>query len=241
MKPSVYNGYGKWELIYRPCIYYMNNAFIFLSQAKDLTNSLLTNMNSLNSLSLSSGSRTAPMQTGTLSSGFSSTPTMAGMGTLAPISNGFNSPMGFQTAGMGMQTTAPGVYGGMASTNSTPNFNALSQNQNQSSKPADMSALDSLFSANKPKVSLNQMVPKPATGAAPSPWINQLGAGQPSQTAPMQALPMGMTGVQGGFGMQANPFFSPQNFSQPAAAPTMNTGMLKQSMSVNNDLKDLFG
>ncbi|KAK2832448.1 hypothetical protein Q7C36_015910 [Tachysurus vachellii] len=211
------------------------------TQAKDLTSSLLNNMNSLNSLSLSSGSRTAPMQTGTLSSGFSSTPTMAGMGTLAPISNGFNSPMGFQTAGMGMQTTAPGVYGGMASTNSTPNFNALSQNQNQSSKPADMSALDSLFSANKPKVSLNQMVPKPATGAAPSPWINQLGAGQPSQTAPMQALPMGMTGVQGGFGMQANPFFSPQNFSQPAAAPTMNTGMLKQSMSVNNDLKDLFG
>ncbi|XP_027009740.1 SCY1-like protein 2 isoform X2 [Tachysurus fulvidraco] len=212
------------------------------TQAKDLTSSLLNNMNSLNSLSLSSGSRTAPMQTGTLSSGFSSTPTMAGMGTLAPISNGFNSPMGFQTAGMGMQTTAPGVYGGMASTNSTPNFNALSQNQNQSSKPADMSALDSLFSANKPKVSLNQMVPKPATGVAPSPWINQLGAGQPSQTAPMQALPIGMTGVQGGFGMQANPFFSPQNFSQPAAAaPTMNTGMLKQSMSVNNDLKDLFG
>ncbi|KAG7320235.1 hypothetical protein KOW79_016088 [Hemibagrus wyckioides] len=213
------------------------------AQAKDLTSSLLNNMNSLNSLSMSSGSRTTPMQTGALSSGFSSTPTMAGMGTMAPISNGFNSPMGFQTGGMGMQPTAPGVYGGMASTNSTPNFSALSQNQNQnqSSKPPDMSALDSLFSANKPKVSLNQMAPKPATGNAPSPWINQFGAGQPSQTAPMQAVPMGMTGVQGGFGMQANPFFSPQNFSQPAAAPTMNTGMLKQSMSVNNDLKDLFG
>lgn len=199
-------------------------------------------MTSLNSLSLNSGPRTAPLQTGTITSGFSSTPTMAGMGTMAPISNGFNSPMGFQTGGMGVRPTAPAVYGGMAVTSSTSNFSALSQNQNQSSKPADMSALDSLFSANKPKVSLNQMAPKPAVGTAPSPWSNQFGTGQPSQTAPMQAVPMGMTGVQGGFGMQANPFFSPQNFSQPApAAPTRNTGMLKQSMSVNNDLKDLFG
>lgn len=218
----------------------MNDAF-FLSQAKDLTSSLLNNMASLNSVSLSSGSRTAPMQAGALSSGFSSTPTMAGMGTMAPISNGFNSPMGFQTGGMGTRPTAPGLYGGMAGTSSTPNFSTLSQNQNQnqSSKPPDMSALDSLFSASKPKVSLSQMVPKPASSTAPSPWMNQFGSGQPSQTAPMQAVPMGMTGVQGGFGMQANPFFNPQNFSQPAAAPP--TGMLKQTMSVNTDLKDLFG
>lgn len=213
--------------------------FFLLSQAKDLTSSLLNNMTSLNSLSLNSGSRAAPMQTGALSPGFSSTPAMTGMGTMAPISNGFNSPMGFQTGGMGMRATAPSHYGGISNTSSTPNFSALSQNQ--SGKPPDMSALDSLFSANKPKVSLNQMGPKPATGTAPSPWISQFGTGQPSQTAPMQAVPMGMTGVQGGFGMQANPFFSPQNFSQPAAAPTMNTGMLKQSMSINNDLKDLFG
>ncbi|MCJ8743213.1 hypothetical protein PDJAM_G00091110 [Pangasius djambal] len=213
------------------------------TQAKDLTSSLLNNMTSLNSLSLNPGSRTAPMQTGALSSGFSSTPSVAGMGTMAPISNGFNSPMGFQTGGMGMRPTTPGLYGGMAGTNSTPNFSALSQNQsqNQSSKPPDMSTLDSLFSASKPKVSLNQMVSKPAAGITPSPWINQFGTGQSSQTAPMQAVPMGMMGVQGGFGMQANPFFSPQNFSQPAAAPpTVNTGV-KQSMSVNNDLKDLFG
>lgn len=212
------------------------------TQAKDLTSSLLNNMSSLNSLSLTSGSRTAPMQTGALSSGFPSTPTVAGMGTMAPISNGFNPPMGFQTGGMGVRPTAPGLYGGIAGTSSTANFSVLSQNQNQSSKAADMSALDSLFSGNKPKVSLNQMAPKPAAGTAPSPWINQFGTAQPSQTAPMQAVPMGMTGAQGGFGMQANPFFSPQNFSQPAAAaPTMHTGMLKQSMSVNNDLKDLFG
>lgn len=220
----------------------MNNAFFFLSQAKDLTSSLLNSMTSLNSLSLNSGSRSSPMQTGAHSSGFSSTPAMAG--TMAPISNGFNSPMGFQTGGMGMRPAAPALYGGMGGTSSTPNFSALSQNQNQSGKPSDMSALDSLFSASKPKVSLNQMVPKPGAGTAPSPWINQFGTGQPSQTAPMQAVPMGMTGMQGGFGVQANPFFSPQNFSQhaaAAAAPTMNTGMLKQSMSVNNDLKDLFG
>ncbi|XP_072530283.1 SCY1-like protein 2 isoform X1 [Salminus brasiliensis] len=213
------------------------------TQAKDLTSSLLNNMTSLNSLSLSSGPRTAPMQTGgTLSSGFSSGSNMSSMGT---ISNGFNSTMGFHTGGMsmGVRPATPGLYGGMATTTSTPNFSALTQNQNQTqpSKPPDMSALDSLFSASKPKVSLNQMTSKPAAApAAPSPWLNQFGSGQP-QTAGMQAAPMGMAGVQGGFGMQANPFFNPQNFSQPAANATMNTGMLKQSTSVNNDLKDLFG
>uniref|UniRef100_A0A8C1YCT3 Protein kinase domain-containing protein n=1 Tax=Cyprinus carpio TaxID=7962 RepID=A0A8C1YCT3_CYPCA len=182
---------------------------------------------------------------GTISSTFPAGPTMGGMGTMG-ISNGFNSPMGFQTGGMGMgmRPAAPGLYGGMATTTSTPNFNALTQNQNQShpSKPTDMSALDSLFTSSKPKVSMNQMAPKPAPGAiAPSPWLSQFGTGQPSQTAPMQVTPMGMTGVQGGFGMQANPFFNPQNFSQPVASSTMNTGMMKQSASVNNDLKDLFG
>uniref|UniRef100_A0A3B4DDP3 Protein kinase domain-containing protein n=1 Tax=Pygocentrus nattereri TaxID=42514 RepID=A0A3B4DDP3_PYGNA len=211
------------------------------TQAKDLTSSLLNNMTSINSLSLNSGPRTVPMQSGTLSSGFSSGSTMSGMGT---ISNGFNSTMGFQTGGvgMGMRPATPSLYGGMATTTSTPNFSTLAQNQNQPSKPPDMSALDSLFSANKPKVSLNQMASKPATGAAaPSPWLNQFGTGHPTQTAGVQAVPLGMPGVQGGFGMQANPFFNPQNFSQPATAPTMNTGMLKQSTSVNTDLKDLFG
>lgn len=212
------------------------------TQAKDLTSSLLNNMTSLNTLSLSSGPRTTPMQTGgTLSSGFSSGPNMSGMGTM---SNGFNSNMVLHAGGMGMRPATPGLYGGMATTTSTPNFSALTQNQTQPSKPPDMSALDSLFSASKAKVSLNQMTPKPVSGpAAPSPWLNQFGAGQPSQTAGMQAAPMGMAaaGAQGGFGMQANPFFNPQNFSQPGANPTMNTGMLKQSTSVNNDLKDLFG
>lgn len=145
---------------------------------------------------------------------------------------------------MAMRPATPGLYGGMATTTSAPNFSALTQNQNQNQtgKPPDMSALDSLFASNKPKVSLNQMAPKPAQGTiAPTPWVNQFGTGQPSQTAPIQAPPMGMTGVQGGFGMQANPFFNPQNFSQPVASSTMNTGMIKQSASVNNDFKDLFG
>ncbi|XP_043092665.1 SCY1-like protein 2 isoform X2 [Puntigrus tetrazona] len=214
-------------------------------QAKDLTSSLLNNMTSLNSLSLNSGTRTMPMQGSTIPSTFPAGPTMSGMGTMG-ISNGFNSPMGFQTGsmGMGMRPAAPSLYGGMATTTSTPNFGALSQNQNQNqpSKPADMSALDSLFTSSKPKVSMNQMAPKPTPGAtAPSPWLSQFGPGQPSQNAPMQATPMGMTGVQGGFGMQANPFFNPQNFSQPVASSTMNPGAMKQSASVSNDLKDLFG
>uniref|UniRef100_A0A672Q9H0 Protein kinase domain-containing protein n=1 Tax=Sinocyclocheilus grahami TaxID=75366 RepID=A0A672Q9H0_SINGR len=211
--------------------------------AKDLTSSLLNTMTSVNNLSLNSGSRTIPMQGGTVSSTFPAGPTMGGMGTMG-VSNGFNSPMGFQTGGMGMgmRPAAPCLYGGMATTTSAPNFSALTQNQNQPSKPTDMSALDSLFTSSKPKVSMNQMAPKPAPGAtAPSPWLSQYGTGQPSQTAPMQATPMGMTGVQGGFGMQANPFFNPQNFSQPVASSTINAGVMKQSASVNNDLKDLFG
>uniref|UniRef100_A0A671QTU7 SCY1-like protein 2 n=1 Tax=Sinocyclocheilus anshuiensis TaxID=1608454 RepID=A0A671QTU7_9TELE len=212
-------------------------------QAKDLTSSLLNTMTSVNNLSLNSGTRTIPMQGSTVSSTFPAGPTMGGMGTMG-VSNGFNSPMGFQTGGMGMgmRPAAPGLYGGMATTTSAPNFSALTQNQNQPSKPTDMSALDSLFTSSKPKVSMNQMAPKPAPGAtAPSPWLSQYGTGQPSQTAPMQATPMGMTGVQGGFGMQANPFFNPQNFSQPVASSTINAGVMKQSASVNNDLKDLFG
>lgn len=214
-------------------------------QAKDLTSSLLNSMTSLNNLALNSGPRTMPMQGGTISSTFPAAPTMGGMGTMG-ASNGFNSPMGFQTGGMvmAMRPATPGLYGGMATTTSAPNFSALTQNQNQNQpgKPPDMSALDSLFASNKPKVSLNQMAPKPVQGTtAPSPWLNQFGTGQPSQTAPIQATPMGMTGVQGGFGMQANPFFNPQNFSQPVASSTVNTGVMKQSASVNNDFKDLFG
>ncbi|KAG9345683.1 hypothetical protein JZ751_008827 [Albula glossodonta] len=204
------------------------------SQAKDLTSSLMNNMTSLSSLSLATG----PRQAAPMSAGFPPAAPMGGMGAMGTMSNGFNSGMGFPSPGMNMgvrPAAAPApMYGGMATTTSTPNFSALTQNQ--PSKPPDMSALDNLFTPQKPKVTLNQMAPMPG----PSPWLNQFGSQQPAQATP---LPMG--GAQGGFGMQANPFFNPQNFSQPTpvpqAMPPMNTGVIRQSTSVNNDLKDLFG
>ncbi|KAL0963033.1 hypothetical protein UPYG_G00348740 [Umbra pygmaea] len=206
------------------------------TQAKDLTSSLLNNMTSLGSLALTSPPRPGPVQGSTIATYPSTTP----LGSMAQVSNGYNPAMVFQTGGMGIRPPGPSLYGGMATTTSTPNFGALTQNQG-STKTPDMSALDSLFTSNKPKVSLNQMAPpKPNPGTTP--WLNQYGPAQPSQTAPMQGTPLGMGGVPSGFGMQANPFFSPQNFSQPTAAPGMNPGGgLKQSTSVNNDLKDLFG
>uniref|UniRef100_A0A3B5ARJ3 SCY1 like pseudokinase 2 n=1 Tax=Stegastes partitus TaxID=144197 RepID=A0A3B5ARJ3_9TELE len=209
-------------------------------KTKDLTSSLLSNMTSLSSMPLANTPRPAPVQGTTMPAFPSSSPMVGSMG--APVSNGFNTPMGFQAGGMGMgmRPTGPGLYGGMATTTSTPNFGALTQNQGPpGSKAPDMSALDNLFTPNKPKVTLNQMGPKPPPGAN-SPWLSQYGSAQNPQTQ-MQGVPVGMGGVPSGFGMQANPFFSPQNFSQPAAAPSMNPSGVKHSASVNNDLKDLFG
>uniref|UniRef100_A0A3Q3S615 SCY1 like pseudokinase 2 n=1 Tax=Mastacembelus armatus TaxID=205130 RepID=A0A3Q3S615_9TELE len=204
------------------------------SQTKDLTSSLLNNMTSLNSLSLANTARPAPVQ-GTTISAFPS------MGTA--VSNGFNPAMGFQAGGMGMgmRPTGPSLYGGMAATTSTPNFGAITQNQGhigQTNKAPDMSALDSLFTPSKPKVTLNQMSPMVTSGAN-TPWVSQFGSAQTAQTQ-MQGASVGMGGVPS-FGVQANPFFSPQNFSQPAAAPSMNQSGIKHSASANNDLKDLFG
>lgn len=215
---------------------------ICMLQTKDLTSSLLNNMTSLNSLSLANTARPASVQ-GTTNAAFpSSTPMLGSMG--GQVSNGFNPPMGFQAGGMGMgmRPTGPGLYGGMATTTSTPNFGALTQNQGpigQTNKAPDMSALDSLFTPSQPKVTLNQMGPKPTPGTN-TPWLNQFGSAQNAQTQ-MQGASVGMGGVPSGFGMQANPFFSPQNFSQPAAAPSLNQSGIKHSASVNNDLKDLFG
>ncbi|MEQ2178263.1 hypothetical protein GOODEAATRI_012237 [Goodea atripinnis] len=125
-------------------------------------------MTSLNSLSLASSARPSPVQ-GTTMSTFPSSSPMVG-----PVSNGFNPSMGFQTGGigMGMRPSGPGLYGGMASTTSTPNFGALAQNQGPSgltNRPPDMSALDNLFTPNKPKVSLNQIGPQAAPGGS-TPW-----------------------------------------------------------------------
>uniref|UniRef100_A0A8C9YUG4 SCY1 like pseudokinase 2 n=1 Tax=Sander lucioperca TaxID=283035 RepID=A0A8C9YUG4_SANLU len=200
------------------------------TKTKDLTSSLLNSMTSLNSLSLANTARPAPAQGTTIPAFPSSGPMAGSMG--APVSNGFNPPMGFQTGGMGI-----GMGMGI-----TPNFGALTQNQGpvgQTNKAPNLSALDSLFTPSQPKVTLNQMGPK-ATPGTNTPWLNQFGSAQNAQT-PMQGAPVGMGGVPSGFGMQANPFFSPQNFSQPAAAPSLNQSGIKHSSSVNNDLKDLFG
>uniref|UniRef100_A0A3B3RVM9 SCY1 like pseudokinase 2 n=1 Tax=Paramormyrops kingsleyae TaxID=1676925 RepID=A0A3B3RVM9_9TELE len=201
------------------------------TQTKDLTSSLLNNVASLGSLSLGSGPKPVPAQGAMVPAGFPSASPMGSVGSMPGMSNGYSPGMGFP---MGATRPAgPGLYGGMATTTSTPSFTSLAQSQ--PNKAPDLSALDSLFGPQKPKVSLNQMVPMPAPMAAPgapSPWVNQFGA---QQTQPVAPLAMG--GAPAAFGMQANPFFSPQNFSQTTANP----GKLQQSASVNNDLKDLFG
>lgn len=227
----MFNSHSLW------CIF-----FYFLLQAKDLTSSLLNNMTSLNSLSLANTARPAPVQSSTISGFPSSSPMMGSMG--GPVSNGFNTQMGFSAGGIGMAMRPPGpsLYGGMATTTSTPNFGALTQHQGPSK---DLSALDNLFSPSQPKVTLNQMGPKSTQGTNAA-WLQQYGPAHNSQTQ-MQGASLGAGGVPGGFGMQANPFFSPQNFPQgtPAAAggavPSLHQSGVKQSASVNNDLKDLFG
>lgn len=208
-------------------------------QAKDLTSSLLNNMTSLNSLSLANAPRPAPVQGSTMAA-FPSSGTMMGpMG--AQISNGFNTPMSFQTGGMGMGVRPPGPAhygGGMATTTSTPNFGAFNQHQGPNKTP-DMSALDSLFKPSQPKVTLNQMGPKAPPGTNNT-WLQQFG-GTPNAQTQMQGASVPLGGVPGGFGMQANPFFSPQNFSQPAAAASLGQSGVNHSSSVSSDLKDLFG
>ncbi|XP_077400951.1 SCY1-like protein 2 isoform X2 [Vanacampus margaritifer] len=187
------------------------------SQTKDLTSSLLTNMASLNTMSLTNTPRPPVAQ---------ASPAMSAFPSSSMVSNGFNPAMGFPTAsmgGMGMRPAGPAVYGGMASAASTPNFGAVAQNHGQ----VNMSALDNLFTSNKPKVPLNQIAPGGGT-----PWLGQFTPAQNAQPV-MQGAPAA------GFGMQANPFFSPQNFSQTAAAA--NQSGLKHSTSANNDLQDLFG
>ncbi|XP_062339515.1 SCY1-like protein 2 isoform X2 [Osmerus eperlanus] len=202
-------------------------------QAKDLSSSLLASMPSLGSLSLSPCPRPGPLQASPMPAFPSSRP--------PSITNGFNPAVAFPAGGLGLAMRPPGpsLYGGMATTTSTPNFSSLTQPPSgPPGRTPDMSALDSLFTPNKPKVSLNQMGPKPAPVAG-TPWLGQFGTVQPSP-APMQPAPPAMGGGSG-FGMQANPFFSPQNFAPPSAAPSGMQGGLKQSTSVNNDLKDLFG
>ncbi|XP_077566172.1 SCY1-like protein 2 [Stigmatopora nigra] len=180
------------------------------SKTKDLTNSLLNNMASLNTMSMTNTPR-QPMAQSVFPSPC----------TGPPISNGFNFP---PTVNMATNTRPPGssVFSGMPTTTSTPNFGAMVQNNSQ----MNMSALDNLFTSNKPKMSLNQMAPVNS-----NPWLGQFA---PNTQPAMHGGPVA------GFGMQANPFFTPQNYSQPSPAAANQSGM-KNSTSVNNDLKDLFG
>ncbi|KAM9312834.1 SCY1-like protein 2 [Gastrophryne carolinensis] len=218
-------------------------------QTKDLTMTLMENMTSLNSLS---GDGSKPTM-----SGFSSLGSMPGsvgftspvdnMGVNRNVQNGLNSNAGFQTSGFStvsaypnhnfFTSTAPVGVNAMVPM-STPtnmqNFNTLSSpsgmlQQNSFSKPAPtMSSLDSLFGPQKPKVSMNQM-----SQQKPSPWVNQFVSPQSSQTMSGTMTQTGMMG-QTGFGVQSNPFFNPQGFTQP-------TNAMKSSISASNDLKDLFG
>ena len=97
-------------------------------------------------------------------------------------------------------------------------------------RPTDMSALNNLFGPQKPKVSMNQL-----SQQKPNQWLNQFvpPQGSPGMGSSVMGTQVNVMG-QSAFGMQANPFFNPQNCAQP---PTTMTS----SSSASNDLKDLFG
>lgn len=216
-------------------------------QTKDLTDTLMgNNMSSLASLSVNTPKISAP-------STFASVPSMGlSMMFSTPVdntkrnlANGLNGNMAFQTSGFSMPPnpnqnffSSPGTPGmtkmALGTPSTLPNFNAVSvppaaATQTQQ-RPPDMSALNNLFGPQKPKVSMNQL-----SQQKPNQWLNQFvppqgspGAGSSATGTQMNVM------VQSAFGMQANPFFSPQNFTQP---PTTMTS----SSSASNDLKDLFG
>ncbi|KAF6121611.1 SCY1 like pseudokinase 2 [Phyllostomus discolor] len=218
-----------------------------VKQTKDLTDTLMdNNVSSLTSLSVSVPKSSA-------SSTFTSVPPMGlGMMFSTPIdntkrnlTNGLNANMGFQTSGFSMPVntnqnffsspSTPGVTTMPLGTPSAlPNFSAVgvapAGGKQTQQRPTDMSALNDLFGPQKPKVSMNQL-----SQQKPSQWLNQFAPpqGSPGVGSSVMGTQMNMMG-QSAFGVQANPFFSPQNFAQP---PTTMTN----SSSASNDLKDLFG
>ncbi|KAL2775812.1 SCY1-like protein 2 isoform 3 [Daubentonia madagascariensis] len=217
-----------------------------VKQTKDLTDTLMDNMSSLTSLSVSNPKLST-------SSTFTSVPSVGiGMMFSTPIdntkrnlTNGLNANMGFQTSGFNMPVntnqnffsnpSTPGVSKmTLGAPPPLPNFNALSVppagSKQTQQRPTDMSALNNLFGPQKPKVSMNQL-----SQQKPNQWLNQFvpPQGSPGMGSSVMGAQMNMIG-QSAFGMQGNPFFSPQNFAQP---PTTMTN----SSSASNDLKDLFG
>ncbi|XP_033017431.1 SCY1-like protein 2 isoform X3 [Lacerta agilis] len=210
-----------------------------VKQTKDLTDTLREGMASLTSQSINKPKVPS-------SNSFSSVG--IGMGFSSPVEsakrNGLNANMGFQPPGfgMGIGTTSQNYFStagvtGMANMNMMPaanmapyspmNTTAAVSQPAQQSRPPDMSPLDSLFRAQKPKVSMNQLSQQKT-----NPWLNQFA---PPQGTNSTALGTQMNAMgQSGFGLQGNPFFSPQNFTQP-------TNSMTSSSSASNDLKDLFG
>ncbi|XP_019370549.1 PREDICTED: SCY1-like protein 2 isoform X3 [Gavialis gangeticus] len=220
-----------------------------VKQAKDLTETLIDNMSSLTSHSISKPKVAS-------SGSFSSVPSMGiGMGFSSPVdstkrnmTNGLNTTIGLQTSGfsMGAGTTNQNFFSSPSGTGTAkvnivpapnmPNYSPVSATSavsqlTQQNRPADMSSLDNLFGPQKPKVSMNQLAQQKST-----PWVNQFvpPQGSPGTTSSVLGPQMNIVG-QPGFGMQGNPFFNPQNFAQP----TNNT--MTSSSSASNDLKDLFG
>ncbi|XP_038009567.1 SCY1-like protein 2 isoform X3 [Motacilla alba alba] len=219
-----------------------------VKQTKDLTDTLIDNMSSLTSRPINQAQVAS-------SNSFSSVPSMGvGMGFSSPIdntkrnmTNGLNTNMGFQTAGftMGAGLATQNFFSGPSATGATkmnmvppanmPNYSPMNAASaisplTQQNRPPDMSALDNLFGPQKPKVSMKQLAQQKS-----SQWVNQFVPPPGSPNASNAALGPQMNMIaQPGFGIQGNPFFSPQNFAQPANTMT-------NSSSASNDLKDLFG
>ncbi|KAH0616776.1 hypothetical protein JD844_028161 [Phrynosoma platyrhinos] len=210
-----------------------------VKQTKDLTDTLRENMVSLTNQSINKPKVSS-------SSSFSSVG--IGMGFSSPVEsakrNGLNANIGFQPSGFGMAvgTTSQNFFSntgitGMANMNMLPaanmtpyspmNTTTTVSQPVQQSRPPDMSALDSLFGPQKPKISMNQLSQQKTNQ-----WINQFVPPQ-GTNSPTLGTQMNVMG-QPGFGLQGNPFFNPQNFTQP-------TNSMTTSSSASNDLKDLFG
>ncbi|XP_062989800.1 SCY1-like protein 2 [Elgaria multicarinata webbii] len=210
-----------------------------VKQAKDLSDTLRDNMASLTSQSTNKPKVPS-------SNSFSSVG--IGMGFSSPVEstkrNGLNANTGFQPSGfgMGVGTTSQNFFSsssvtGMANMNmlptaSMPSYSPMSttaavSQPAQQSRPQDLSALDSLFGPQKPKVSMNQLSQQKTNQ-----WLNQFVPPQGTNSS-ASGTQMNVMG-QPGFGLQGNPFFNPQNFTQP-------TNNMTSSSSASNDLKDLFG
>uniref|UniRef100_J3S9I0 SCY1-like protein 2-like n=1 Tax=Crotalus adamanteus TaxID=8729 RepID=J3S9I0_CROAD len=208
-----------------------------VKQTKDLTDTLRDNIASLT---------TQPISKPKLPSSSSFSSVGIGMGFSSSVENtkrnGLNANMGFQPSGfgMGIGTTSQNFFGntgvsGMANMNmlpaaNMPSYSSLNTTSPvvQQSRTSDMSALDSLFGTQKPKVSMNQLSQQKTNQ-----WLNQFAPPQATTNSCPLGTQMNVMG-QTGFGLQGNPFFNPQNFTQP-------TNSMINSSSASKDLNDLFG